>query len=291
MGETLEQMRGLWPGVEDLSLNKLATSLGASEQALRLIFSIFLGKDPPACLCPLVESQGNGQNGVWGQDLSVCPEPGTQEGLGVRVIKHTSQLSKGRQVWSQVWGPVPSEPLPIFFGPYCALWLLSHLPPCHRYAGLCPCDLCLSVALKSSTVAMSTTYLLLTAPIMRSPYERHRPSNLRYFSPTGLLCPIISYYVFSVYFVYCQRIVYFHLFSVHFLVFSCTILLSPLAAHLSFTLEYILTLGLGNSTINNLKNSMLVPRDYYSYGSKDVMYLNLCRNKLCYILYIYFIVF
>uniref|UniRef100_A0A0N4SUM3 Lysophosphatidylcholine acyltransferase 3 n=1 Tax=Mus musculus TaxID=10090 RepID=A0A0N4SUM3_MOUSE len=43
MGETLEQMRGLWPGVEDLSLNKLATSLGASEQALRLIFSIFLG--------------------------------------------------------------------------------------------------------------------------------------------------------------------------------------------------------------------------------------------------------
>ncbi|XP_005066077.1 lysophospholipid acyltransferase 5 [Mesocricetus auratus] len=43
VGEALEQMRGLWPGVEDLSLNKLATSLGASEQALRLIISIFLG--------------------------------------------------------------------------------------------------------------------------------------------------------------------------------------------------------------------------------------------------------
>ncbi|ERE66560.1 lysophospholipid acyltransferase 5-like protein [Cricetulus griseus] len=44
VGEALEQMRGLWPGVEDLSLHKLATSLGASEQALRLIISIFLGK-------------------------------------------------------------------------------------------------------------------------------------------------------------------------------------------------------------------------------------------------------
>lgn len=63
VGEALEQMRGLWPGVEDLSLNKLATSLGASEQALRLVISIFLGKDPPVCLCPLAESQGNRQNG------------------------------------------------------------------------------------------------------------------------------------------------------------------------------------------------------------------------------------
>lgn len=32
--------------LQELSLNKLATSLGASEQALRLILSIFLGKDP-----------------------------------------------------------------------------------------------------------------------------------------------------------------------------------------------------------------------------------------------------
>ncbi|KAL6032324.1 hypothetical protein STEG23_026280, partial [Scotinomys teguina] len=47
VGEALEQMRGLWPGVEDLSLNKLASSLGASEQALRLIISIFLVIDVP----------------------------------------------------------------------------------------------------------------------------------------------------------------------------------------------------------------------------------------------------
>uniref|UniRef100_A0A8C6RL75 Lysophospholipid acyltransferase 5 n=1 Tax=Nannospalax galili TaxID=1026970 RepID=A0A8C6RL75_NANGA len=42
VGAALEQMRGLRPGVE-LSLHNLATSLGASEQALRLIISIFLG--------------------------------------------------------------------------------------------------------------------------------------------------------------------------------------------------------------------------------------------------------
>lgn len=84
---------------------------------------------------------------------------------------------------------------------------------------------------------------------------------------------------------------YFHLFPVLFLVFSCTILLSPLAAHLSLTLEYVLMLGLGNSSIDNLKNPMLVPSDYCSYGSKDVMYLNLCRNKLYYILYMYFMDF
>lgn len=41
-----ELTRGLLWGFQDLSLNKLATSLGASEQALRLIISIFLGKDP-----------------------------------------------------------------------------------------------------------------------------------------------------------------------------------------------------------------------------------------------------
>ncbi|KAI2564149.1 LPCAT3 isoform 3 [Pan troglodytes] len=33
----------LQSGFQELSLNKLATSLGASEQALRLIISIFLG--------------------------------------------------------------------------------------------------------------------------------------------------------------------------------------------------------------------------------------------------------
>lgn len=78
VGEALEQMRGLWPGVEDLSLNKLASSLGASEQALRLIISIFLGKDPPVCLCPLAESQGNWPNGD-GTCLSAPNHPG---GLG-----------------------------------------------------------------------------------------------------------------------------------------------------------------------------------------------------------------
>lgn len=41
-----ELTRGLLWDFQDLSLNKLATSLGASEQALRLIISIFLGKDP-----------------------------------------------------------------------------------------------------------------------------------------------------------------------------------------------------------------------------------------------------
>ena len=41
-----ELTRGLLWRFQDLSLNKLATSLGASEQALRLIISIFLGKDP-----------------------------------------------------------------------------------------------------------------------------------------------------------------------------------------------------------------------------------------------------
>ena len=41
-----ELTRGLRWDFQDLSLNKLATSLGAAEQALRLIISIFLGKDP-----------------------------------------------------------------------------------------------------------------------------------------------------------------------------------------------------------------------------------------------------
>lgn len=67
----------------------------------------------------------------------------------------------------------------------------------------------------------------------------------------GLLCPVLHTYDFSVCFVHCQRLVYFHLFLL-FLVFSYTILLSLLAAHLSFTLEFVLILGLGNSTINNL---------------------------------------
>lgn len=59
VGTAGEFVRGLQSGFEELSLNKLAASLGASEQALRLIISIFLGKDPPASLCPLTELSGN----------------------------------------------------------------------------------------------------------------------------------------------------------------------------------------------------------------------------------------
>lgn len=60
VGTVTELARVLRWGFEELSLNKLATSLGASEQALRLIISIFLGKDPRVSLCPLAESLGNG---------------------------------------------------------------------------------------------------------------------------------------------------------------------------------------------------------------------------------------
>lgn len=60
VGTVAELARVLRWGFEELSLNKLATSLGASEQALRLIISIFMGKDPPASLRPLAESPGNG---------------------------------------------------------------------------------------------------------------------------------------------------------------------------------------------------------------------------------------
>lgn len=102
--ETLEQMRGLWPGVEDLSLNNLAASLGASEQALRLIISIFLGKDPPACLCPLAESQGNRQNGDWGQDLSALSQPEGFGGAGVGPRAHQPAVEGKTQVLSRVWG-------------------------------------------------------------------------------------------------------------------------------------------------------------------------------------------
>lgn len=60
LGTVAELARVLRWGFEELSLNKLAASLGASEQALRLIISIFLGKDPGSSLCPLAESPGSG---------------------------------------------------------------------------------------------------------------------------------------------------------------------------------------------------------------------------------------
>lgn len=77
VGKVVEPIWGLRSGFEELSLNKLATSLGASEQALRLIISIFLGKDPPASLRPLAESPGN--SGGMGTGPPSFPEA-TQEG-------------------------------------------------------------------------------------------------------------------------------------------------------------------------------------------------------------------
>lgn len=113
VGETLGQMRGLWTSVEDLSLNKLATSLGASEQALRLIFSIFLGKDPPACLCPLVESQGNRQNGDWGQDLPICPEPPRRaSGCGCRSSSTSASYRRKDKSCLESGGPYPLNLFP-----------------------------------------------------------------------------------------------------------------------------------------------------------------------------------
>jgi hypothetical protein len=78
VGAAMEQMRGLQPDFEELSLNKLATSLGASEQALRLIISIFLGKDPPASLLPYAESRGN-RGGMGTEPPSLLGA--TQEGF------------------------------------------------------------------------------------------------------------------------------------------------------------------------------------------------------------------
>lgn len=75
VGTVVELARVLRWGFEELSLNKLATSLGASEQALRLIISIFLGKDPRASLCPLAESPGNGDVTYpfsWSQPQGFC---------------------------------------------------------------------------------------------------------------------------------------------------------------------------------------------------------------------------
>lgn len=79
VGTVIEPARVLRWGVEELSFNKLATSLGASEQALRLIISIFLGKDPRASFRPLAESLGNG-------DVTSPSSPSQPGGLcGVQV--------------------------------------------------------------------------------------------------------------------------------------------------------------------------------------------------------------
>lgn len=72
VGTVAELARVLRWGFEELSLNKLATSLGASEQALRLIISIFLSKDP---VPPSAESPGNGDVTYpfcWSQPRGLC---------------------------------------------------------------------------------------------------------------------------------------------------------------------------------------------------------------------------
>lgn len=70
VGTATEPTRVLQGGFQELSLHNLATSLGASEQALRLIISIFLGKDPRASFRPLARVRGE-----RGRNLPVFPEP------------------------------------------------------------------------------------------------------------------------------------------------------------------------------------------------------------------------
>lgn len=76
---------------------------------------------------------------------------------------------------------------------------------------------------------------------------------------------------------------YFHLFPVLFRIFSYAILFFPLSHPPVIYSGICSYTGLGNQDYDTLKNSMLVSSDYYySYGSKDVMCLNLCHNKLYY---------
>lgn len=128
---------------------------------------------------------------------------------------------------------------------------------------------------------MSTAYLLFTAPIVRSSYSRHMPSNLGYFSPVGLLSPTFhtSSQSMCMANVCCTFISFLSCFE-YFLMPYCFFPLSHPPVIYSGICSYT---GLGKQDYNTLKNSMLVPSDYYhSYGSKDVMCLNLCHNKLYY---------
>lgn len=89
---------------QELSLNYLATSLGASEQALRLIISIFLGKDPRASFRPVAESAGDGDGAS--PPASRGQPGGLWWGACVNALTHThthaSRLFMERQdlVWS-----------------------------------------------------------------------------------------------------------------------------------------------------------------------------------------------
>lgn len=118
---TVTELTGVlqW-GFRELSLNYLATSLGASEQALRLIISIFLGKDPRASFRPLAESAGNGDV----TSPSSRSQPGGLCGVHRGMLKHASRLFIERQVLSGVRGcralgtssPFSSSPAVPFIG-------------------------------------------------------------------------------------------------------------------------------------------------------------------------------
>lgn len=153
VGTVAELARVLRWGFEELSLNKLATSLGASEQALRLIISIFMGKDPPASLRPLAESPGN-------RDVTsptFRSHPGGLSGVRMWILNHANQLSKGRQVFSRFWGcralrtSSPFTSTPFQKDPFWPL-IWSHHRLIMPRSTPCPHDLSLFVPLLSSTL-------------------------------------------------------------------------------------------------------------------------------------------
>lgn len=108
VGTVAELAKVLRFGFEELSLNKLATSLGASEQALRLIISIFMGKDPPASLRPLAESPGNGD--VTPPSLSGATQEGFV-GCGCESSITPTSYREEDKSFLESRGAVPSEPL------------------------------------------------------------------------------------------------------------------------------------------------------------------------------------
>lgn len=109
VGTAAELARVLRSGFEDLSLSKLATSLGASEQALRLIISIFLGKDSPTA-----------PRGVPGDgDTASRPSRSAVWGCQSGSEKHASQRDMQRR--AQVLSGSGAAVTPGPFHPCCAL--------------------------------------------------------------------------------------------------------------------------------------------------------------------------
>ncbi|XP_054941430.1 uncharacterized protein [Physeter macrocephalus] len=80
-------------GFQDLSLNKLATSLGASEQALRLIISIFLEARGGADRSESREDEAGGSAGLSGQPSAPPPCTSDEPVLPVCVPALASQLA------------------------------------------------------------------------------------------------------------------------------------------------------------------------------------------------------